>query len=362
LAEDVTRLSSRGIGLAVLAVAGLVVVPSIVGTYKPVWINGLVQLIIFASLALVVWTSGQISLGHAAFVAVGATTMAHLLNNQHLPWGVALVASGLVAVPVGAFVAVPAIRLSGIYLALATLGFGILMQNVVYPTSLMFSYTLSVTARRPEFGPFHGVDDRHFYYLALAIAACSLAAIAFVARSRLGRLLRAMAETPTMLSTLGLSVNVTRLIVFCISAFFAGIAGALQVSQLGSVTGTSYGPLQSLTFLAILAVAGTRLLRSSIRAAFAVAVAPAYLANVKALDFVASPERQTLLFGLAAIVAAVLIARREAVARWIARRSAASAGRAPAARAPRSRRGESDRSRRGESEPASVGVHSGAGA
>src|SRR2546430_1421026 len=127
----------------------LAVMPAVVGTKLPVWIGGLHSLIVFGSLALLVWTSGQISLCHAAFVAVGVTTMSHMTHGLGLPWGVALLLSGLVAVPVGALVAIPALRLSGLYLALATLGFGVLMQFVFFPTSFLFGTALPVSAPPP---------------------------------------------------------------------------------------------------------------------------------------------------------------------------------------------------------------------
>jgi branched-subunit amino acid ABC-type transport system permease component len=308
---------------AALAAGGLLlllVVPAFVGTYLPAWTAGLVYIIVFASLGLLVWTSGQISLCHAAFLAVGATTMAHLTTNHGVPWGVALVLAGLVTMPIGALVAVPAIRLPGLYLALATVGFGILMQDVAYPSGLMFGAELSVSAARPSLGFVDGTSDTTFYYIVLAVSLSCLVAVALIARSRLGRLLRAMAETPTMLATHGLGVNMTRLIVFCVSAFFAGVAGALLVTQFGATSGVAFGPIQSLTYVAVLAICGTRLLRSSILAATFVAVVPAYLTEF-------GVDRQLLGFGVIAVIAGVVIASRTEMAAAVARRAAASEGR-----------------------------------
>ena len=306
--------------LTIVGLGALAAVPAVVGSHLPVWIAGLVNVVIFASLGLLVWTSGQISLCHAAFVAVGASAMGHLTSDQGLPWGAALLLAGLITVPVGALVAIPAIRLSGLYLALATLGFGILLQHVFYPTGVMFGAGLMVTAPRPHLGFMNGSQDKVFYYLVLVLAAASLATMALIARSRLGRLLRAMAETPTMLSTHGLGVNMTRLIVFCVSAFFAGVAGALVVTQFGAASGVGYGPIQSLIYLAVLAICGTRLLRSSILAAGLLAVLPGYLTGF-------SVDRQALGFGLLAIAASIVIAKRAELAGLINRRAALSAGR-----------------------------------
>ena len=299
---------------AILTGAGLIalaVVPTVVGTRLPVWIGGLQSMIVFGSLALLVWTSGQISLCHAAFVAVGVTTMSHMTHGLGLPWGVALLLSGLVAVPVGALVAIPAIRLSGLYLALATLGFGVLMQFVFFPTSFMFGKTLQVSAPRPKLSFIDTTHDKQFYLLVLAIAVACMVVIVAIATSRLGRLLRAMAETPTMLTTHGLGVNVTRLIVFCVSAFFAGIAGALAVSQYGSASTAPYGPVSSLLYIAVLAMCGTRLLRSSILAAALLSVVPGYLTSFDS-------SRQMFAFGVIAVAATIVIAKREVITQMMA--------------------------------------------
>ena len=296
----------------------LLVLPELVGAKLAVWTSGVIYVIIFGSLGLLVWTSGQISLCHAAFVALGATTMSHLAG--HLPWAVALLLAGLLTVPVGALVAIPAIRLSGIYLALGTLGFGVLMQNVIYPTSWMFGVSLAVSAPRPQWGPIDGRQGNWLYYVVLVVAAATMAVLALIAGGRLGRVLRAMSETPTMLSTHGLGVNMTRLIVFCVSAFFAGIGGALVVTQYGSAGSVGFGPLQSLMLLAVLAISGTRLLRSSILAALLFAVVPGYLGS---FDL----NRQTFGFGVVAIAAALVIARRPQIAEWLARNARASGNR-----------------------------------
>lgn len=285
----------------------LLVVPLVVGSHLPLWTAALTNAVIFSSLALLVWTSGQISLGHASFVAVGACAMGHLTSGFHLPWGVALVLSGLITLPVGAIVAVPAIRLSGLYLALATLGFGVLMQQVVFPTFLMFGRGLSVHAPRPVLGPLNAAHDRQLYYVVLLVAVACVGTIAAVGRGRLGRLLRAMSETPAMLSTHGLGVNVTRLIVFCASAFFAGIAGGLLVTQFGSASGSAFGPLQSLVYLAVLAICGTRLIRAAVLAAALLVVVPGYVTSFGTSD-------QLFGFGVVAVAAGLIIANRDGLA------------------------------------------------
>jgi ABC-type branched-subunit amino acid transport system permease subunit len=299
-------------------VVALLLVPAVVGTKLPVWITGLTYATLFGSLGLLVWTSGQISLCHMSFAAVGATTMSHF--SGHVPWPLALVLAGLLTVPVGALVAIPAIRLSGIYLALATLGFGILMQNVFFNTWLMFGSELVATASRPRVGSLNATDDTSLYYLALLVTGIVWALLSGVSRWRLGRLLRAMAETPTMLSTHGLSVNTMRLVVFCTSAFLAGIGGALIVTQFGAVSSVGFGPIQSLLLLVVLALCGTDLFRSSVLAAILFAVVPGYVTGF-------GTDRQLLVFGIGTVAVVLLMAARTDLTAWLERAAANTRGR-----------------------------------
>ncbi len=315
---------SRAANTAVAAVgaAVLVIVPWVVGTKLPVWIAAMGYFVLFASLSLLVWGSGQISLCHAAFVGLGATTLGHL-THAGVPWPVALVLSGLLTMPAGALVAIPAIRLSGIYLALATLGFGIVMQDIVFGSFLMFGSNAEVTASRPSFG-FISQSDRSLYYVALAVAVLCAAAVIVIYRSRFGRFLRAMAETPLMLRSQGLSVNMTRLCVVCLSAFLAGISGGLLITQVGTVSGVTFGSVQSLLYVVVLGICGTRLIRSPVIAALLLGVLPGY-AHINL-------DTQTLTFGIVAIAAALIQARRDALSVAIGRLAATSDRRQPPVR------------------------------
>src|SRR5437763_1296436 len=247
---------------AVRAMAGLgVVVLALVPWFADVRLTSytaaLALVPAFLSLALLVYVSGSISLCQAAFAALGATTFAHL-THAGVPWLLALVLAGLAVVPLGAVVAIPAIRLQGIYLALATFGFGILLEKVAYPAAVMFGTIGARQAPRPHFWGINGADERGFYFVVLMVALATTLLVVALIRNRIGRLLLAMGDSPTALSTHGLSVNVTRVLVFCLSAALAGISGALIASQSGRVGATGFTSFQSLTWLAVLVVCGRR--------------------------------------------------------------------------------------------------------
>jgi ABC-type branched-subunit amino acid transport system permease subunit len=266
---------------------------------------------IYASLYLLVEVSGQISLCHVTFVAIGATTFCHLTTGAGLPWLVGVVGAMIVAVPVGAIVAVPAIRLSGLFLALATFGFGVLVEQIVYPRGVMFGDLLARQGHRPAL---FGLDGgQRYFYLCMAIGAASVAVVIALRRSQLGRLLDALADSPTALLTHGASINITRVLVFCISASMAALGGALYVGVTGSVSGSGVSPgalvsFNSLLWLAVLAVVGRNAVVAPVLAAILLVVAPSYSTNPDTAQYL------TILFGAAALLSATFA---EDIGRWM---------------------------------------------
>jgi branched-subunit amino acid ABC-type transport system permease component len=308
------RWFPKPVGPAIWA-ALLLLVPAFAGSSVPLlgevglplFTNGVILIIVYLSLDLLVRTSGQISLCQIAFVAVGASTFAHLTTDLGLPWLVALVAAGLVVVPIGVFLALPAIRLSGLYLALATLGFGIALEQIFYTMSFMFGVS-SLSAPRPEL---FGIDlgtETAFYYVTLAVAGVAIGLVALIRASRMGRLLRAMADSPVALNHLGLSVNRPKVIVFAVAALLGGVAGGLQASLLGQVNGESFPFITSIYWLAVIGIVA-RFGRYAALVGGITGVLPTYLDRWLSIDFFGRVEVQFFLFGLAAMAHALVSAR-----------------------------------------------------
>lgn len=268
--------------LAVFAVALVVLgfVPSLVGDNLSIWATFLTDAILLLSLGLLVRVSGQISLCHLGFAAVGAAAFGHFAGSYHLPWLVALLLAMLIAVPVGALVAIPAIRLSGLFLALATLGFGILLQYLFYPTSLMFGLTTAgIPAPRPDVSVF-GLSlgsDRGFYYVLLAAAALSTVLIIAIQHTRMGRLLGALADSQLALETQGATTHVIKVLIFCIAAAFASLAGALLAMEVHYAVGSNYDPTESLVLVALVVIAIGAEPWYALIAALGVSVIPGYV-------------------------------------------------------------------------------------
>lgn len=283
-------------GLSGLAVAAaLALVPFVVGAKLAIWSTALPYALVFLSLGLLVRTSGQVSLCQIGFMAVGAAAMGHL-SQGGVPWVLALVLAALITVPVGAVIAIPAIRLSGLYLGLATLGFGVLLGQYFYGKGILFGDG-GVKVSRPGFLDLG--SDKGYYYAMLVALALSVGAVLIIERSRLGRLLRALSESPIALTTSGANANITRVIVFCFSAALAGLGGALFAGLSGTVNGDSFPYLNSLLLLAVLSVSGRATVPSALVAALLFQVVPGYVSNATFSGYL------QLGFGVAAVVSAI---------------------------------------------------------
>ncbi|WP_236791999.1 branched-chain amino acid ABC transporter permease/ATP-binding protein [Amycolatopsis sp. GM8] len=298
---------SLQLGAGAVLLVFLILVPQFgfVGLHIQDWSRGLALTILLLSLGLLTRTSGQVSLAHVSFMAIGVCAFAHLNADAHWPWIVALLMAGLITTPIGALLAIPAIRFSGLYLALATFGFGILLQYMFYGQSYMFGdLGLGVTVNRPDSTVIDFTSDENYYYLVLVICLLFTGLLVAISRSRLGRLLRGLADSPTGLATSGASINVTRVLVFCLSAFIAGIAGVLDAGALaagGSATinGQSYPPLQSLIYFTLIIISVGGVPWYALVTGMLTMLIPSYLPSTQTSYWL------TVLFGVFALVHAM---------------------------------------------------------
>lgn len=232
----------------------LALVPLGAGTRLTEWTTAVASVVVFLSLGLLVRNAGQVSLGHVAFMAIGATSYAHLTVQFSWPWWAALVAAMVIAVPIGALLAIPAIRLSPLYLALATFGFAILVQFMFYTQDFMFGSTGSgVVLPLPDLPM--ATSRAGLYYVVLVITIAVAACVILLNHGRLGRLLRAVGDAPIAVATAGASTRVTWVLVFCLSAALAALSGAMSGMAQGVVSMASYAPTVSLSLLVVTVIA-----------------------------------------------------------------------------------------------------------
>ena len=291
-----------------IALALIATLPVGLGWNISLWSSMLISFILFLSIGLLLRTSGQISLCHYTFVGIGAATFGRFLSEWHIPWLLALLLAGAATIPVGALVAIPAIRLPGVFLAVATLGFAILVQNTFFSTRLLFGPTAGgVSTPGPKIN-LDGLDlssGTGYYYVVLVIALVVVAAIIALQRGRMGRLLAALGDSPMALEVHGTDVNVIRTLVFCISAGLAGIAGALTGSLYGYAVGSEFewfGSVQ-LAVVVLIVVGGTPWY--ALLAAASTTLLPVYVIGSSAAAFF----NFYIIFGVFAILYAVQYGR-----------------------------------------------------
>nr|WP_201447200.1 ATP-binding cassette domain-containing protein [Conexibacter woesei] len=296
-----TAPSSVRLAGALVLLGVLVAVPSFGADQMLAWTRFLAYVVLFLALGLLVRTSGQVSLAHVSFMAIGVAAFSHLAVDQGWSWPAALLAAAAIAAPIGALLAVPAIRFPGLYLALATLGFGIALQQMFYAQDFMFGAGAGLTVPRPELAGVSFEGDTGFYYFTLAVTAIVALLVVGITRSRLGRLLRAMSDSPTGLAASGASVNVSRVLVFCLSASIGAVAGVLDGAAQTLVGGDQYQPILSLQLFAVLMIAVGGVPWYAVMAAFGMVVAPAYISTDPSVTYAFM-----LLFGCSAIAFAVM--------------------------------------------------------
>ncbi|MGX7679253.1 ABC transporter permease subunit [Jatrophihabitans sp. DSM 45814] len=289
------------IGGSVLLVL-MLIVPMIVGTKLTFYTTALTEVILFLSLGLLVRSSGQVSLAHMGFAAIGAAAFSHFAVHYHMPWLVALLLAGVIAIPVGAIIAIPAIRLNTLYLALATLGFGILLEQMFYTSKFMFGPDSNgLRSPRPHLSWLSVDSDKGFYYVVLVITLICAVFAVWLDHARFGRLLRGLADSPIALSTMGTNINLTKLLVFCVSAFLAGISGALTASTGTSVSGSTFPSFNSFTLVALLALTAGRVPWYAFGAAISLYVVPSFFTSFDITNYL------TVLFGIGAVQTALLL-------------------------------------------------------
>jgi branched-chain amino acid transport system permease protein len=227
-----------------------------------------INALVVIGLALLFGHAGQVSLGHAAFVGLGAYTCAVCTVRLDWPWLLAFAASGAVAALGGLVLALPSLRLKGHYLAMATLGFGELM-------TLTFREAEPITRGVdgfggipfPSLGPFEIGEAASLYWLVWATAGLALLAMYNVTSLRPGRAMRALHGSELGAQACGVDIVGVKVRSFVVSALLAGLAGALYASVVGFISPSVFTLTASITFLAMAVLGGTGSLAGPIAAA-----------------------------------------------------------------------------------------------
>ncbi|MFC6014503.1 branched-chain amino acid ABC transporter permease [Nocardia lasii] len=208
-------------------------------------------------LNLLVGHTGQISLGHGAFFAVGAYTSAIAISDWNLPYFATVPLAALVTFALGYALGVPALRLRGLYLALVTLSIAIFLVPVLKRFDGLTGGSMGLTVAKPQPPAWTGLaEDQWLYFLALLTAVLSFALVAGILRSRVGRALHAVRDNETAAEVLGVNLAHYKTLVFAWSALLAGVGGCVYTWVIAYVSPDSFAVTLSITLLAALVVGG----------------------------------------------------------------------------------------------------------
>lgn len=253
--------------------------------------------VIMLSLVLLTGYSGQVSLTQYVFVAAGAWAMGSSFGGTSI---LGMVLAGLVAIPVGVVVALPALRLQGLYLALVTFGFASISGDLLIQDEHFFGDGPVAVGRLDLFGLDFSGNQAFFMLCATSFALIGIGVLA-IKRGPYGRRLAALRDSPAACATLGLDLRLTKLTVFCASAFIAGIGGALFGGQQQSVSDIPLSPINNIVLFLFAAVGGITTVTGAFLGGALFAVLP--YAQSKATEYPALPG---LLFAGVALVAIFL--------------------------------------------------------
>ena len=317
----------RDAGLYALLLLAAVALPLAAG---PFLLGEAANVLIFAvaglGLMILVGLSGQVSLGHAAFLAVGCYANILAQTRLGLPFLLSLPFAALVSAAAGALLAVPVAKLHGIYLAIATLAVAILVENLIVIAAPLTGGVAGIAApdiRLPGITINRYVQTAPFYWVVLAVFLLCLLVYRNVERSPLGRSFAAIRDSEVSARAIGVNVARTKAVAFALSAGMTGVAGALLGHFTGYVNHESFNIVLSITLLLMIVVGGLGTAHGAVLGAIVVALMPQVIAigrdlaaGLLGLGTIVVPGLETAVFA-ALLVAVILFEPLGLYGRWV---------------------------------------------
>lgn len=282
--------------LFILLILALITVPMVLGGY-PVYILNMMGVFAIAAIGynLLGGTTGQISLGHQGFFAIGAYAETLLMMKLGLPFPVAMLCGGVIAAAAGAILGLPSLRLSGVYLSIATLAFGLSIQKIIVMWKELTNGAFGLTVPNPVLGGLDfRADERYFYALVLVVLAFAIITTLNLSKARSGRAMVALKENPVAAACVGIDITSYKLLSFVISAFFTGVAGALYAHLVGFVAPENFDLNLAISFLLMIILGGSGTVTGAVIGAVFITGFPEALKSIQ--------DWQRVIYGLVLII------------------------------------------------------------
>jgi branched-chain amino acid transport system permease protein len=266
----------------VVAVGAFAIAGSFMGSY-PIYLLSLAMINVISALGLNLLTgnSGQISLCHSSFMALGAYVSSLLTLVFGMPFWVAIPCAVLIAACLGTLLSLPTRRLRGIYLALATLGFLQLVQITLEEMADLTGGVRGLKVPQPTIFDGQPLNYYSIYLVVLAVCGLSILVTRNLLASRIGRELNAVRTSPHASQALGVSVDRVKLIAFALAAGYAGLAGGLLAVVVGFIDPNEFGVSAALKQITFIVVGGLGSVMGSVLGATVLSALPELLRPVK---------------------------------------------------------------------------------
>ena len=286
-------LTAAVIGLALLAAVPLF-------TSNPYYVHMIGTIMIYAillfGLDIVVGYTGQVSLGHAGLFGVGSYTAGVLFMKLGAPLWVIIPASIGVTAAFGALLALPALRVTGPYLAMVTLAFGTIIQILINEMTFLTEGPLGIKIPKPSIAGAQ-LHENGFYWLVFALMTVSLVVVHRILRSQLGRAFEALRGSPVASDCMGVSVYRYKVYAFVISAGFAGLAGCLYAYSEQYISPNTYNFELTVLFLLAVIMGGRKTRSGALLGAAIIVILPKLLDDLEMFRVVASGLAVLMLVG-----------------------------------------------------------------
>jgi branched-chain amino acid transport system permease protein len=261
-----------------LFLAALLVLPQLASSY---WLDILnrIGIAVIAAVGLNILTgfTGQISLGNAAFLAVGAYATAALAGRAGLPFPLVVPVSGLLTALVGMVFGVPSLRLKGLYLAMATLAAHFVVEFIVVHWESMTGGVNGITTPPARLAGFEFGSDRRLFYLIMPLAAGLLLFAKNLFRTKVGKAFVAIRDQDISAEVMGVNVYKYKLLSFGVSSFYVGVAGSLLAYQARIISPENFPITVAIDYLGMIIIGGMGSILGSIFGAAFITVMPELL-------------------------------------------------------------------------------------
>jgi branched-chain amino acid transport system permease protein len=268
--------------VAAVAVLAFVVVPLVLDEYY-LSIFNLISVAVVGALGLniLVGYTGQVSIGHGAFMSVGAYTAANLAVRLGAPFWISLPLGGLMAALIGAIVGVPSLRIKGLYLAIATLAGQLIIEwTINHVTWISGGVQASIEVPRPTVFGNSINTQREMYYFLLVFVVLAIAGVMNLMRTRVGRAFIAIRDQDIAAEIIGINIFKYKLLAFAISSFYAGVTGVLYTYYLGLANYEQFQITTSIDYLAMIIIGGLGSVLGSVFGAIFVTLLPIVIRSV----------------------------------------------------------------------------------